>query len=65
MTRFHVSEDGVPRPCKAQAGACPLREADGSETAHGDFPNSNAAQAFAEAVNVKRFACSKLRAIQF
>ena len=55
MARFHVSEDGQPRPCTAEKGACPLTEADGSKTPHGDFANAREAQAFAEKVNEKRY----------
>ena len=24
MSRFHINKHGVPAPCKAQAGKCPL-----------------------------------------
>ena len=55
MPRFHVSADGTPRPCNAEAGNCPLSEEDGSPTPHGEFASASEAQAFAESVNAKRF----------
>lgn len=36
MTKFHVSDDGNPRPCAAQKGNCPI----GGETEHFTNPES-------------------------
>jgi len=44
MTRYHVSEDGLPRECGAKAGGCPF-----AEDAHGDFETPQNARSFAEA----------------
>lgn len=44
MTRYHVSEDGLPRECGAKAGGCPF-----AEDAHGDFDTTQSARSFAEA----------------
>ncbi len=59
MPKFHVSDDGVPRPCKAQsAGSCPVRSEDGESVPHGDFSSLQEAERFAEKVNEQRSAAN-------
>lgn len=56
MPRFHVSDDGMPRPCRAQsADSCPVKSEDGSSVPHGDFDSAQEAQRFAEKVNEQRY----------
>lgn len=51
MARYHVSEDGTPRVCKAQSPeSCTARGVDGDPAPHGDFADANAARRFAESV---------------
>lgn len=45
MTKFHMSDDGVPRECDAKI-RCPL----GDDTPHGEFSSPEEAQAWAETV---------------
>jgi len=49
MTRFHISEDGMPRACNAKPGNCPIA----GSAAHGDFDSVQDAMAFAEEYNAK------------
>jgi len=51
MARYHVSEDGKPRVCKAQSPeSCTAVGVDGQSAAHGDFSDPSEAQRFAESV---------------
>ena len=49
MTKFHINKHGVPAPCRAKKGNCPLGGAD----TH--FDNEADAQAYADSVNAKEF----------
>ena len=48
MNNYHVSDDGVARVCKADAGKCPVGGT------HGQFESQQHANKFAEEVNAKR-----------
>jgi len=48
MAKFHINKHGVPAPCKAKPGNCPL----GGEERH--FPNQEAAQEYADKVNMEK-----------
>lgn len=43
MTKYHISNDGEPRPCTAETGKCPY-----GEEVHGEFNSPADARAFAE-----------------
>lgn len=53
MTRFHINKHGVPVPCKAKPGNCPL----GGDKQH--FDNIEQAQAFADKLNEDRYGLFK------
>lgn len=53
MTRFHINKHGVPAPCKAKPGNCPL----GGDEHH--FDNIEQAQAFADKLNEDRYGLFK------
>lgn len=46
MGNFHISSKGVPAPCKAEPGKCPLTEDDGSPMPH--FQNKETALKYIE-----------------
>lgn len=49
MPKFHVSQDGLARVCKAQSSdSCTASGPDGEAAPHGDFDNPKTAQRFAE-----------------
>lgn len=51
MPRYHVSEDGVSRICKAaSAASCTAVGVDGEAAPHGEFTDGREAQRFAESV---------------
>ena len=51
MTRYHISEDGKPRVCKAQSPeSCTAKGVDGQSAVHGEFSDPSEAQSFAESV---------------
>ena len=49
MSKFHINKHGVPAPCKATKGNCPL----GGDDQH--FDNQADAQAYADKVNEKEY----------
>ena len=50
MSKFHINKHGVPAPCKATKGNCPLGGADGSEN---HFDTVEEAQAFVDNKNAQ------------
>lgn len=51
MTKYHVSKDGVARPCKAASPeSCTAEGMDGESALHGDFSSRREASRFAEKV---------------
>ena len=48
MSKFHINKHGVPAPCKATKGNCPL----GGEERH--FESQDAAQKYADKVNIEK-----------
>lgn len=57
MPKFHISQDGMPRICKAKsAEACPASGPDGAKAPHGEFETTEEAMHFAESVNKQAFA---------
>lgn len=56
MDKIHISEDGMPRVCKARSVAsCPVKGPDGDRAPHGEFESKADALRFAESVNAKAF----------
>lgn len=49
MTRFHINKDGVPAPCRARMGNCPL----GNEIHH--FKSENEAQSHVDNLSAKKY----------
>lgn len=49
MTKFHINKHGVPAPCKATKGNCPL----GGETQH--FDSYEKAQEYSDSQNAKEY----------
>lgn len=49
MTKFHINKHGVPAPCRAKKGNCPL----GGDDTH--FDNEVDAQAYADSINSEEF----------
>lgn len=47
--KFHINKHGVPAPCRAKEGNCPL----GGAEQH--FPNLNDAQAYADKINEQKY----------
>lgn len=43
MTKFHINKNGVPAPCKASKGKCPLGGADGTENHFDNYQDAQAA----------------------
>lgn len=52
MSKFHINKKGVPAPCKAKKGKCPLGGADGKQN---HFDSVEEAQAFADQENEKEY----------
>lgn len=52
MSKFHINKKGIPAPCKAKKGNCPLGGADGKQN---HFDNMEDAQAFADQENEKKY----------
>lgn len=48
MSKFHINKNGVPAPCKAQVGNCPL----GGDNTH--FKTKEEAQKYADKENIKK-----------
>lgn len=55
MSIFHITHKGEASVCKAKPGKCPLREADGSPSPHGNFSSLDEARTFVESVNKMRY----------
>lgn len=49
MTKFHINKHGVPAPCKATKGNCPL----GGDEQH--FSNKEEAQVAADEINAAKY----------
>lgn len=49
MGKFHINKHGIPAPCKASKGVCPL----GGESSH--FDSKESAQAYADKLNADEF----------
>lgn len=51
--RYHLRENGIPGPCTARPGYCPLRQEDGSESQHFSSPQeARAAYEYSQRNNV-------------
>lgn len=49
MTKFHISKAGIPAPCRAKEGSCPL----GGSESH--FKTKNEAQSYADEKHEQEF----------
>lgn len=52
MTMYHINKHGVPAPCKATSGKCPLGGSTGSEN---HFPDNETAQIYIDNKNQNEF----------
>lgn len=52
MTKFHINKHGVPAPCHAQKGKCPLGGADGQQN---HFDSEEAAKEYLNEVNAEKY----------
>lgn len=52
MSKFHINKDGVPSPCRAQNGNCPLGGDSGDE---GHYDSKEDAQVAADRINEKSY----------
>lgn len=64
MTKYHVSKDGVARPCRAASSeSCTAIGVDGEGAPHGDFSNPKDASRFAEGVLEKSIGEDSLQGV--